>query len=68
VLDIGLSSAARVPTRALADGVIDSEAVEEAEINVELGSKQADGMIVGRVETNAQLVYRFDPLNAGSSP
>jgi hypothetical protein len=54
---------------ALADDEDDGEEVaEEAELDVELGRKQVDGMIVGRVERKAQLVDRFDPLNAGSSP
>jgi hypothetical protein len=54
---------------ALADGEDDGEeVVEETEMDVELGGKQADGMIVGRVERKAQLVDRSDPLNAGSSP
>lgn len=69
VLDNGLSSAAQVRVMVLADDEDDGkEAVEEAEMDVDLGRTQADGMIVGRVERKAQLADRFDPLNAGSSP
>lgn len=69
VLDNRLSSAAHVPAMALTDDEDDGEeVVEVAEMDVGLGRKQADGMIVGRIERKAHLVDRFDPLNVGSSP